>query len=74
MNRTILAFSLAAALAGTAATAVAGPDIAADIVALERKALDGWIQGNPEPALSVSDADITYFHVMTEKRLDGLFP
>lgn len=72
MKKTILALSLAAALAGTATTAVAGPDTAAEIVALERKALDGWIQGNPEPALSMSDADITYFHVMTEKRLDGL--
>jgi hypothetical protein len=72
VKTTILALSIAAAFAGAAVQAVAGPDTAAEIIALERKTLDGWIQGNPEPALAASDADITYFHVMTEKRLDGL--
>ena len=48
---------------------------AADIdefLALERKALDGFQAGNPDPALSTSAPEITYFHVVTAKRLDGL--
>jgi len=28
--------------------------------------------GNPDPLLAISDPDITYFHVVTDKRLDGL--
>jgi ketosteroid isomerase-like protein len=43
-----------------------------ELLALERKAMDGFMQGNPDPALSTAAADITYFHVMTNKRLDGL--
>jgi len=39
---------------------------------LEHRAMDGWRDGNPEPALAVFDPEVTYFHVMTEKRLDGL--
>jgi ketosteroid isomerase-like protein len=42
------------------------------VLALERKTLDGWQAGNPDPLLAISDPDITYFHVVTEKRLDGL--
>jgi len=34
--------------------------------------LDGWQMGNPDPLLAISDPDITYFHVVTDKRLDGL--
>ncbi len=34
--------------------------------------MDAWTQGNPDPALAVADPDITYFHVMTEKRVDGI--
>lgn len=45
---------------------------AAEVVALERKVMDAWIQGNPDPLLAVADPGITYFHVMTGTRLDGL--
>jgi ketosteroid isomerase-like protein len=62
--RTLL---LAAALCCVAAAADT-----ADILALERKAMDGFLQGNPDPALSMAAPDITYFHTMTQKRLDGL--
>jgi ketosteroid isomerase-like protein len=39
---------------------------------MERKVMDGWQTGNPDPMLEISDPEITWFHVMTEKRLDGL--
>jgi ketosteroid isomerase-like protein len=45
---------------------------AREVLALERKTLDGWQVGNPDPLLAVSDPEITYFHVVTDKRLDGL--
>ena len=31
-----------------------------------------WLKGNPAPVLAASDADITFFHVMTDQRLEGL--
>ncbi len=43
-----------------------------EILALERTAMDGFQAGNPDPFLAIADPDITYFHVMTEKRIDGL--
>jgi ketosteroid isomerase-like protein len=43
-----------------------------EILSLERKAMDGWITGNPDPTLAIADPAITYYHVMTDKRLDGI--
>jgi ketosteroid isomerase-like protein len=68
----ILIGAAAAALCGLAAAADTDAQIARELVALERQAMDGWAKGNPDPLLAISDPDITYFHVMTEKRLDGL--
>ncbi len=69
----ILAFAIVAVLSGAGVQSAAPrPDTPAEIIALERKVLDGWVQGNPEPTLAMSDGEITYFHVMSEKRLDGL--
>ncbi len=45
---------------------------ASEILALERKAMDAWLRGDPDPLLAMCDPDVTYFHVMTEKRVDGL--
>jgi hypothetical protein len=47
-------------------------DAAAEILALEQQAMDGCLKGNPDPALAAIDPAITYFHIMTEKRIDGL--
>jgi hypothetical protein len=33
--------------------------------------LDGWLKGDSGPVLAASDPDITLFHVMTERRLEG---
>jgi hypothetical protein len=72
MTKTILACALAAAACGLMAAAEDADSPGREILALERQALDGWQAGNPGPMLAIADPDITYFHVMTAQRLDGL--
>jgi ketosteroid isomerase-like protein len=72
MRKAILACAIAAAAGGMMAAAEETDAAGREILALERKALDGWQAGDPGPILAISDPDITYFHVMTGKRLDGL--
>ena len=72
MKSLILAGAAAAAVCGMLAAADGSEAAAREVLALERKTLDGWQAGNPDPLLAISDPDITYFHVVTEKRLDGL--
>ncbi|MEZ5401816.1 MAG: nuclear transport factor 2 family protein [Bryobacteraceae bacterium] len=47
-------------------------DLTEELVALERRALDGWLKGDPEPALAAMDPDVTYYHVISEQRIEGL--
>jgi hypothetical protein len=47
-------------------------DPTAEILALERKALDGLQTGNLDPYLALLDPDISYYHVMTPERVDGV--
>jgi ketosteroid isomerase-like protein len=47
-------------------------EIEREILALERKTMEGWLAGNPDPALTLSGEGITYFHAVTNGRLDGL--
>jgi len=54
------------------ASAYPGDPAAAEILTLERSALDGWLKGDPGPQLAITDPEITYFHAVTETRLDGL--
>ena len=42
------------------------------ILAMERRAMDGWRQGNPDEFLKISDPEITYFHSALGTRLVGL--
>ncbi len=42
------------------------------ILAMERRAMDGWREGNPDGFLAISDSEITVFHSIFEKRLSGL--
>jgi len=72
MKSLILAAAAAAAVCGMLAAADENEAAAREVLALERKTLDGWQMGNPDPLLAISDPDITYFHVVTEKRLEGL--
>lgn len=46
--------------------------IAAEIIALERAALDRWGAGDPSGYLEISAADVTYFAPFLERRIDGL--
>jgi len=34
--------------------------------------MDGWLKGDPDPQLAISDPQITYFHAVVKKRLEGL--
>ncbi len=44
--------------AGCVPVAAERDEVAArEVLALERKALDGWQAGNPDPALAVSDPE-----------------
>jgi len=47
-------------------------DIAPKLLELERQAMDGWLKGDPEPQLAISDPKITYIHDTVGKRLNGL--
>jgi hypothetical protein len=49
-----------------------GGETTAEILALEKGGLDGWLKGDPGPQLAITDSQITYFHAVVEKRLDGL--
>jgi hypothetical protein len=42
------------------------------ILALERRGMEGWLAGNPDPFLAMSDPKITFVHAALGTRLDGL--
>jgi hypothetical protein len=54
----------------TAATSI--KRAAADVIALERAALDRWGKGDPSGFLEICAPDVTYFDNNLERRLDGL--
>ena len=68
----IKAMPVLAAVAAMWDASASGADPAQEILALERRAMDGWLTGNPDPQLSISDPQITYFHAVVEKRIEGL--
>jgi ketosteroid isomerase-like protein len=72
MKTAILACAVTVALSGVLAAADPSDAAAREILALERKALDGWQVGNPDPTLEICDPEITYFHAVVDKRIDGL--
>jgi len=72
MKSFVLACAMATALCGVLAAADRDDAAAREVLALERTTLDGWQVGNPDPLLAISDPEITYFHVVTDKRLEGL--
>jgi ketosteroid isomerase-like protein len=45
--------------------------ISGTIIALERAALEAWLDGNPSPYLELYSKDFTYFDPVQESRLDG---
>lgn len=42
------------------------------VLTMERRALDGWLEGSPDASLEISDPTITYVHSALGARLDGL--
>lgn len=70
MLREVLLASAAVAAAG--ATTAEREDVGAQIIALERGALDRWGKGDPGGYLEIYDPDVTYFDPVQEKRVDGL--
>ncbi len=61
----------AAAALAQYALAQSSSDAEREILALERKVLDGWQKGEPDPLLATLDPEVTYFHVVTDERLEG---
>ena len=72
MNNAILAVAVAAAFCGPLSAADRNEVTASEILAMERQGMDGWRTGNPDPTLAVLDPEVTYFHAVTNHRLDGL--
>lgn len=72
MNKTILICTIAAALCGRLASAGSDADTERIILATERQIMNDWLKGNFDKLLEMSDPEITYFHAVTDKRLDGL--
>jgi hypothetical protein len=71
LRRIVSVFTCATAL--WIAPAWAGSeDTAQELLALERKAMDGWLKGDPEPQLAILDPQITYIHDVAGKRIEGL--
>jgi ketosteroid isomerase-like protein len=50
----------------------AGGTIAAEVIALERAALDRWGQGDPSGFLDICAPDVVYFDPFLDFRIDGL--
>src|SRR5262249_16485481 len=50
----------------------AADNLSAEIIAMERSAIDRWITGDPEGYLSIYAPEMTYFDPAQEKRVDGL--
>jgi ketosteroid isomerase-like protein len=48
------------------------PEISEIIIALEKRVLEKWNQGDPGGYLDISADDVTYFDPSLEQRLDGL--
>jgi ketosteroid isomerase-like protein len=54
------------------AAALSGQPADHPVLVLERRGMDGWLQGSPDAFLAIADPAITYFHSTMGTRLDGL--
>jgi ketosteroid isomerase-like protein len=72
MNMTMLICAAAAALGGTLMAADPEEAVAREILALERRAMDGWMKGNPDDDLAITDPAVTYVDPAASGRLEGL--
>ena len=67
----IIVVMLCAALVIAARARSADTAQADEVIAIERAALDRWGKGDPSGFLETYGPEITYFDVITERRLDG---
>lgn len=72
MRNVLVVLAAGAGLWMAPAWAHPGGEPTAEILVLERGALDGWLKGDPGPQLAITDPQITYFHAVVENRLEGL--
>jgi hypothetical protein len=72
LRKTIPVLAAAAILWFAPPWAKSGVDPAQEVLALERRAMDGWLKGDPDPQLAISDPEITYIHAVVDKRVEGL--
>ena len=47
-------------------------DVSAQILSLERSALNRWGKGDPDGFLEISDPEVVYFDPFQPRRIDGL--
>jgi hypothetical protein len=67
-----IGLSLLAALFCGTLSAAGTDDVAAEIVAIERKVMDGFQKGDTGPFLAAADPEITYIHTALNTRITGL--
>lgn len=72
MNMAMVVCAAVAAFGGTLAAAESEADVARQLLALERQAMDGWMKGSPDPDLARTDSTVVYIHPAADKRLEGL--
>ena len=46
--------------------------IAQELLTIERQVMDGWLNGNPDPATAVADPQITFIHDALGRPIEGL--
>jgi hypothetical protein len=71
-NKVVVTCLVLASVVSLGARAQAQDTAERDILALERASMEGWVKGDPEPLLRTLDPEITYIHVMTDTRLEGV--
>jgi uncharacterized protein (TIGR02246 family) len=62
----------AIAIAATGGHAATQSDPDAEVIAVERGALERWIKGDPGGYLDIYAPDVTYFSPSEDRRVDGL--
>ncbi len=72
MKTTVLLLACMVVLGMTLARAESNSEVLQKLLTMERQAMDGWMKGDPDPALAVVDPDITFVHDVVGKRLQGL--
>ena len=70
MLRNVVIVAVVVASAGW--TGARAEDVSAQVIALERGALDRWGKGDPGGYVEIYAPDVTYFDPFQEKRVDGL--